>query len=290
MDDLTDNNITDQMMRKERNLLRVYVENAGYKLIKIISTGVYLAIDANGKKYIVKNYREIGLDGFPTYDNPEKCIQVLNSIKKHENIQNLHRVFELNDSWSKVLITDYVQGITLARYLYKNPLKMGEMFTILGQIIDAVSYLHSKGVVHRDLTPANIIWDGKKATIIDFGAATFIGARDGGNVLMTIVIDYMQRDWLRPPELHDDSLGSYTQFDTYYIGVLALEMITGILFFEKAGRDKTSCIKDVINERKIDVSLAKFIMKSTADDPRKRYKNIKALSRDFDKIRKRNGY
>ena len=289
MTNLTDNNIYDQKMRSERNLLRVFIENAGYKLIKIISNGVYLAIDANGKKYVVKNYREIGLDGFPTYDNPEKCIRVLNSIK-HENIQKLHRVFEFNDSWSKLLITDYVQGITLARYLYKNPLEKEEIFTILGQIIDAVSYLHSKGVVHRDLTPANIIWDGNKATIIDFGAATFIGAMDGGNMLVTIVLDYMQRDWLRPPELHDDSLGSYTQFDTYYIGVLALEMITGILFLEKVGRDKTSYLKDVIYDRKIDASLAKFILKSTADEPRKRYRSVKALSRDFNRIRKKNGY
>ncbi|BBB48856.1 hypothetical protein Pelsub_P2087 [Pelolinea submarina] len=59
---LFDNEFFDQKKISERNLLKTFIENTGYKLIKVISDGVYLAVDTNGRKYVVKNIKALSRD------------------------------------------------------------------------------------------------------------------------------------------------------------------------------------------------------------------------------------
>lgn len=67
---------------------------------------------------------------------------------------------------------EWIDGVTLDSWLATSP-DINERRRVVEQIMDAVSYMHSKGVVHRDIKPANIMitHDGSFVKIIDFGLA-----------------------------------------------------------------------------------------------------------------------
>lgn len=57
---------------------------------------------------------------------------------------------------------------------YPDGLPLCELRSILGQIISGVAFLHSNGIVHRDIKDENVILDGKgNAALIDFGSAAY---------------------------------------------------------------------------------------------------------------------
>lgn len=70
------------------------------------------------------------------------------------------------------IVMEYVDGQTLGEWLQSNP-SISRRKRVARQIIQAVGYLHSKGVVHRDLKPSNILvsHNGDSVKLIDFGLA-----------------------------------------------------------------------------------------------------------------------
>ena len=88
---------------------------------------------------------------------------------------NIVRVTGLEDipSLGTCIVEEWVEGETLATLLRSGQLSQGERRRILREIISAVGYMHSMGVVHRDLKPQNIMVrkNGGEALLIDFGLA-----------------------------------------------------------------------------------------------------------------------
>jgi len=93
----------------------------------------------------------------------------------HENVIKLYEVFETEKSI--YLVLELIQGKSLQEILKKGMFKDNEarITNVISSIIEALAYLASKGVMHRDLKPDNILLDkGDKVKIVDFGLATFI--------------------------------------------------------------------------------------------------------------------
>ena len=93
----------------------------------------------------------------------------------HENVIKLYEVFETEKSI--YLIMDIVQGKPLQELLKKASFKDNEarIKNIISSLLEGLAYLASKGVMHRDLKPDNILLDkSDKVKIVDFGLATFI--------------------------------------------------------------------------------------------------------------------
>lgn len=78
--------------------------------------------------------------------------------------------FEYVEDFGECIIMEYVDGVTLDKYLAEKPHR-SERVHIAGELAEAVNYMHSKGVSHRDLKPDNIMIsrDGNHVVIIDFG-------------------------------------------------------------------------------------------------------------------------
>eukprot|EP01135_Chromosphaera_perkinsii_P003620 Nk52_evm29s249 gene=Nk52_evmTU29s249 len=88
----------------------------------------------------------------------------------HPNVIRLYEVFETSDQYFMVM--EHVNGGELLDYiLKKGKLDENETRRFMRQLVDAVSYIHSLGIVHRDLKVENFILDRKHANlkIIDFG-------------------------------------------------------------------------------------------------------------------------
>lgn len=104
-------------------------------------------------------------------------IKVL-SILKHKNIVTFFNNYEYN---SKLFIEmEYCSGGNLADFLssLSKPMKEMEILIIFEQIVSAISYIHDRNIVHRDLKTENIFMTNEKVFKIgDFGICKVLGSR-----------------------------------------------------------------------------------------------------------------
>lgn len=80
--------------------------------------------------------------------------------------------FGITDGGAPYMVMDYIDGISLEKVLERSgPLETADAMSIVSQTADALAYAHSKGVLHRDIKSSNILIDGNRAFLIDFGIA-----------------------------------------------------------------------------------------------------------------------
>ena len=123
-------------------------------------------------------------------------------------------------------IMPYVEGESLYERLQRERrLSLDDALQITHDVADALGYAHSRGVLHRDVKPENILLAGGRALVADFGLARAIGAADYKKLTETGVIVgtlyYMSPEQLR----EDRDLDQRT--DIYSLGCILYEMLTG---------------------------------------------------------------
>lgn len=100
--------------------------------------------------------------------------QTLAEFIGNENIVRIYSYFEENGT--AYFVMDYIKGKSFDEYLKENGGKISveQAKNILIPVMDALGAVHSKGIVHRDVTPDNIyITDEGKIMLLDFGAARY---------------------------------------------------------------------------------------------------------------------
>jgi len=117
----------------------------------------------------------------------------VNAHIKHEHILALYEFGE--EQGRLFLVTPYIAGGTLSRRLQKGRIPLSEVHQIFTALVQAVAYIHRRGVIHRDLKPSNILLDQEESRdshplwergnspsgdrvyvrLIDFGIATIQG-------------------------------------------------------------------------------------------------------------------
>ncbi len=146
---------------------------------------------------------------------------------KHEHILPL---FEFGEDQGRLfLVTPYIEGGTLAHYFQSGPLALREVYLLFVPLVQAVAYIHRRGVIHRDLKPTNILLDEQDGQLyvrlIDFGIASVQGntasppLTTAGNELGTIA-------YMAPERLSGVAAPSN---DIFSLGVILYQMLTGSL-------------------------------------------------------------
>jgi tetratricopeptide (TPR) repeat protein len=104
---------------------------------------------------------------------------------------------------------------TILSYGWDQPLPV--QLDLIGQVLQALIYLHRHGVLHRDLKPSNLlVYDGR-VKVVDFGLASHFGRED--NAMAAGTLRYM------PPEILSGQAAT-VQSDLYSLGVVFLELLT----------------------------------------------------------------
>ena len=86
--------------------------------------------------------------------------------------RNLPQIMEVGEKDGRTaLLEEYVQGDTLGEILEGGVLTTGQAKQIGRQLCSALWVLHSRGIVHRDVKPDNVILRGSEAVLIDFDAS-----------------------------------------------------------------------------------------------------------------------
>lgn len=146
-----------------------------FEIVKTIGRGgmgvVYLARDAKLKRFVAVKSIPASLAGSTTARTRfRREAEVLASLN-HPNIAVIHDVIEQDDH-SCYLVLEYIEGETLSERIAREPLELNEALSIGGQIAEAVSAAHKKGIAHRDLKPGNIkITPDGRVKLLDFGLA-----------------------------------------------------------------------------------------------------------------------
>jgi serine/threonine protein kinase len=91
----------------------------------------------------------------------------------HDAIVHCHDL--LRNEYGAFLIMELVEGPSLQRLLLRGPLPDDEWTVLKNRILEGLAVVHARGIIHRDISPGNIILPGsapEKAKLIDFGVAT----------------------------------------------------------------------------------------------------------------------
>jgi serine/threonine protein kinase len=209
----------------------------------------------------------------------------------HPNICTLHDVGE--DGSAIFLVMEHVDGTTLARRLEDGPLPPPLAQRTAIAIADALDHAHRQGIVHRDLTPGNIMLTRDSVKLLDFGLAklkerdeqipleTTASARltDVGAIVGTI-------PYMAPEQLQGRDVDART--DIFSFGVVLYEMLCGRRPF--AGDSRISLMSAIVSaeppsltslQPQTPASLERLILRCLAKDPDDRWQTARDLAAEL---------
>ena len=144
----------------------------------------------------------------------------------HPNVVEVYRVAAT--SQGPCIVMEFIDGQNLADALAAGIVTDEIARQVLGEVASALAAAHAKGIVHRDVRPANVVWDaeGKRAVLTDFGIA---GVLESGGQAVTKLTRAGQilgdPSYTSPEQLSGTALTGAT--DVYSLGVMGYQLFTG---------------------------------------------------------------
>jgi serine/threonine protein kinase len=256
-----------------------------YRIDKALGVGgmarVYRALDTKLRRYvalkvIAPNFRA---DAKHTarFEREAQSIARLD----HPNIVHIYRFGQVGDLY--YIAMQYVEGVDVS-WLIEDYRRDGEVMPlpdvarIVTQIGEALDYAHSKGVIHRDVKPGNIMVNNQgRAILTDFGLALLGEVGTQGQIFGS--------PYYIAPEQAISSGNVVPQSDLYALGVTVFEMLTGELPF--SGADAMEIATQHVTEpppppshfnRAIPPALDEVVLHSLEKEPDARYQTGAELS------------
>lgn len=200
-----------------------------YEVIEPLAVGamgsVYLASDPNTGSIVAIKTLKLGDDYEGSTQEWAAILREAQVAKllSHPNIVTVHEIVDAQGGDPPFVVMEYVQGTSLADLLTAgSPLPMDFTLSVTSQVASALDHAHSKGVVHGDVKPGNIlISNDETARLIDFGIAQLaseVGESYNGQNMGT-------PRYAAPEQAQGKEIGR--RADVFSLAVVAYEMLTG---------------------------------------------------------------
>lgn len=204
------------------------------------------------------------------------------SALDHQNISTIYEIDETDDG--RVFISmAYYNGETLREKISRGEIPANEAINIVIQIAEGLSGAHRKGIIHKDVKPANIIIDEENIVkIIDFGLSKLLSA----NKQIQLKNRMGTLAYMSPEEIKGKMIDFRT--DIWSLGIIMYEMLTGMRPFE--GDYDQEVTYSIFNEEpepmsyilsNVPKNLESIIIKALSKKASDRYPHIEAMLLDL---------
>jgi eukaryotic-like serine/threonine-protein kinase len=204
-------------------------------------------------------------------------IRILASFD-HPNIAQLHTALQVDNQL--VMVMEFVEGLSLAQRAQQGAIPQADLVNYMQQVLSALSYAHGRGVVHRDVKPANVMVtpDGT-VKLMDFGIARAdaeIGLTRPGTSMGSL-------NYMSPEQVRGGTVDARS--DIYSTGVMMYELFAGRRPFQ--GDSDYSILSAQCNDAPqppvevnpgLPPALSDLILCAMAKDPANRFQNAQAVS------------
>ena len=206
---------------------------------------------------------------------------------KQEIIEQLDR----NDNLRRCLLMEYVDGFDLRHHIKERDLNLQQMLYVMYKLSTGLDYLHTHGIVHRDIKPGNFMLtrDLKKVKIFDFGLSKSSAnwrtrfMKEGGGT----------RAYMPPEQLSNKKARLDNRSDIFSFGITMYELFAGQ--HPCSGNDAKEIQKQLVSRRfkferpsknnpEVPPELDRVILKMLRRDPNKRYQSMTEVLLDLSRI------
>jgi len=262
----------------------------GYQIVRVIKSGsrshIYLAVDqASGERVVIKTpsvdmqASPAALERFLLEEWIARRINSPHVLKPCSQTRQRHYIY---------VVTEYIEGQTLAQWLIDNPRPdLPTVRGLLEQIAKGLQAFHRLEMVYQDLKPDNIMIDATGTVkIIDFGATRVAGIEEIASPVEQI--NLLGAALYAAPEYFLGEAGS-SRADLYSLGVIAYQMLAGDFPYgtqvpksRTRAAQKKLAYKSVLREdREIPAWVDDAIAKAVHPDPYQRYEEISEFIYDL---------
>lgn len=202
-----------------------------FEFVRKLGQGAFGKVDLvrdriNGQERICKVIDTLGMKRH-VLDQMKKEIEILSGLE-HPHVVRIFHYVEDKERFQLILVLEYIPGGG-CDCLLKGAGLLDEVLVarLARQLLTAVSYCHSRGIVHRDIKPEHMMLvqpergSSQDVKIIDFGLAATADDVSGRRLDRTGTPAYMS------PEVVNREMSSATKADVWSIGVCVLELLTG---------------------------------------------------------------